>query len=276
MAEDDGVLKGVQNGVTVIAEIMKAAGDNSEVKEAGRNLGQAALTLTKSINVVLLPLAAMNFGVEKARRYFENDFEEDVAKKMAAIPIDKLVEPNASLAGPALQGLAFSFEEADLKEMYLNLLSTAMDSRVSSKAHPAFVEVIKQITASEAEHLKTIFSVPDNFPVCQVRRAVEGGYQTLYMHLMDNVDLKSGQPIVDEDLPALVDNWIRLGLVVVDYSRAISKAGAYDWAKERPEFQVLQIGFKDAIFLENGILHVTSFGSNFARAVGLHHSYLLK
>lgn len=49
-----------KQGVVLIGEIIKAAGANPNVKEAGGNLGQTALTITKTINNVMLPLAAVN------------------------------------------------------------------------------------------------------------------------------------------------------------------------------------------------------------------------
>jgi hypothetical protein len=143
-------------GVTVLGELMKVAGDNPHVKEAGSNLGKTALTITKTINNALLPLAAVNFAFDKARRYFDEKFADDLSAKVAAIPVESIVDPKASIAGPALQGLAFTHEEPNLKNMYLSLLATAMDGRVASAAHPAFVEVIKQLTADEADKIAII------------------------------------------------------------------------------------------------------------------------
>jgi len=59
-------------------------------------------------------------------------------EKAAGIPPEHVVEPKASIAGPALQALAFSHEEPDLREMYLNLLRASMDARTAKVAHPAF------------------------------------------------------------------------------------------------------------------------------------------
>ena len=124
-------IKNARDNIALIGEVMKAAGDNPHVKEAGWELGKTALTLTKAINSVLLPVAAVNFAFDKARIYFTERFPADMAQKAASIPPEAVVEPKASVAGPALQGLAFCHEEEDLKEMYLNLLASAMDDRVA-------------------------------------------------------------------------------------------------------------------------------------------------
>jgi hypothetical protein len=67
-----------------------------------------ALTIAKAINVVLLPIAAINFGYERARDYFQSRFESDLREKLADVPSDDVVEPKPPLAGPVMQGLAFS------------------------------------------------------------------------------------------------------------------------------------------------------------------------
>ena len=118
----------------IVGKVIEAAGENPDVKAAGTELAQASLTIAKTINNALLPLAAVNFAFDKARTYFAERFQSDLAAKAAAIPPDQIVEPKAFIAGPALQGLAFSHEEPDLKEMYLSLLASAMDGRVSSSA----------------------------------------------------------------------------------------------------------------------------------------------
>ncbi len=142
--------------VQLIGEVMKAAGNDGNVKAAGTELGKSALTVTKALNNCLLPIAAVNFGFEKAKIYFERLFPQELAEKTASIPEDQLVEPKAYIAAPVLQGLAFSHGESSLKEMYLSLLSRAMDKRHESSAHPAFVEIIRQLSPAETSTLSSV------------------------------------------------------------------------------------------------------------------------
>lgn len=109
---------------SIVSEVFKATKDDPQVKEAAGNLGQTAVTVTKTINNVLLPIAAVNFAFDKARVYFERQFQMDLNEKVSSIPSEHVVEPKASVAGPALQGLAFTHEEPSLKELYLSLLRT--------------------------------------------------------------------------------------------------------------------------------------------------------
>jgi len=70
----DESLRTAKAGVSIVTEIIKAAGEHPNVKEAAGNLGQTAVTLTKTINNALLPLAAINFAFDKARNYFAGRF----------------------------------------------------------------------------------------------------------------------------------------------------------------------------------------------------------
>jgi len=86
MSFNDNIKK-AKDGATLLGEIIKVSGDNPDVKEAGNNLGKTALTITKTINNALLPLAAVNFAFEKARKYFSEEFQQDLSKKASAIPL---------------------------------------------------------------------------------------------------------------------------------------------------------------------------------------------
>ena len=270
----DDSLKTARDGVALVGEILKAAGDNPNVKEAGQNLGQTALTITKLINNALLPIAAVNFAFDKAKVYFAETFPQDIAAKTAAIPPEQIVEPKASIAGPALQGLAFTHEEPNLKEMYLSLLATAMDGRVAADAHPAFVEVIRQLSSEEAQLMRGVLQSPVPIAIIEVRLTTVGqqGYQTLARHVMNLTNSTTKAAVENPQLPAIVDNWVRLGLAHVDYVTKLMDAAAYKWADQRPEIVRLRETYEtetQKISFANGILERTAFGVQFARAVSL-------
>lgn len=273
MATDDDTIVTATSGVALIGEIIKAAGDNPSVKEAGQNLGQTALTITKTINNVMLPLAAVNFAFDKARVYFSEKFQQDLSQKASAIPSEQIIEPKASIAGPALQGLAFTHEEANLKDMYLSLLATAMDGRVAAEAHPAFVENIKQLSSEEANLIRGILQSKGGIPIVEVRVTLENGsWNTLLMHLLNLTDSGTALPVENPRIPAMVDNWVRLGLVGVDYTKHLTGDGSYTWVENRPEVVRCRQEFekeKQKISFANGIIFKTAFGAQFARAVGL-------
>jgi len=273
MSTDDAI-KTASSGIALVKDILTAAGENKNVKDAGENLGQAALTIAKAINNTLLPIAAVNFAFDKAKTYFKEKFEQDISAKTSKIPPEKIIEPKASIAGPALQGLAFTHEEPNLKEMYLCLLATAMDGRVTDKAHPAFVEVIRQLSSQEANIIKTVLQSPGSLPIVEVRlrNADRRDFTVLMRNAMDLLDLSTNAPIESPELPAMIDNWVRLGLVSVNYLKELSNASSYSWVDRRPEIIRLRQSHeseKSKVEIQHGVLDRTDFGIQFARAVSI-------
>jgi hypothetical protein len=274
MSEKKDIVDAAKTTAEVVSAIVKAAGDDPKAKEAAHNIGESAVVITRLINNALMPLAAVNFAFQKAREYFSRKFQADLAEKTAKIPLDKVVEPKASIAGPALQGLAFTHEEADLREMYLSLLATAMDGRTSSEAHPAFVEIIKQLTAEEALLLKTILCFPSPEPIVELRARTDnsGGWTVVARHILNYTAQPSGVPLENPRLAAMVDNWIRLGLVEVSYSSHLIGEDKYRWAEDRPELVRAREGRADPakVYCHQGIISKTALGAQFARSVGLY------
>ena len=268
-------LQDAKDGLAVAGELIKLAGEDPKAREAAAHLGEAAVTISKTINNALLPLAAANFAIEKARKYFADRFGDDLSAKAATIPADQIVEPKASIAGPALQSLAFCFEEADLKEMYLNLLATSMDKRVTSSAHPAFVEVIRQLSAEEAALLKSVLAgQSDSISIVRAILKTEGvqSYTVLQNHILRTVDSDSGNLVSIPGLPAIVENWQRLGLIVVNYGEKLASDNAYDWADNHPDILRLRADHAHGdkvVELSFGVMYRTKWGEQFAKAVGL-------
>jgi hypothetical protein len=275
---DDNPVSAARTLVEVVGEVLKAAGDDPQVKLAGSELGKTAVTITTAINNILLPIAAVNFAFKKARDYFEKRFTEDFEEKVNRIPAEEVIEPRASLAGPILQGIAFSHDETNLKDMYLNLLAAAMDRRRAHLAHPAFVEIIKQLNAREADLLRSSIDSDRASPIAEIRLRVSSRfsrtttYQPLLRHLMDIVHTSTGEAAEEPAMAAMVENWIRLGLVRVQYGPTATGKNPYEWVIKRPEF-LLERKRHDPdgkrIEIVRGIFQRTEFGKAFAEAVEL-------
>ena len=70
----------------------------------------------------------------------------------------------------------------------------------------------------------------------------------------------------------MVENWIRLGLVDVNYVQHIANKKAYDWNKTRPEVAKLRTKYEDEnhdIVFQNGVIERTALGEQFAKAVNI-------
>lgn len=254
----------------VAKDLMELAKNDENTVAASKNFGESAVIISKTVKNCLLPLAAVNYGIDKAKAYFEKTFKKDLEEKTQSIPAENIVEPKASIAGPALQGLAFSHEEYNLKEMYLNLISSSMNRDVANDAHPAFVEVIKQLTSDEAEMLQVYLC--DSAPRVIGRVIYQQRNSSLQIDGNQNIlMLQIGtEPYYDKYLPSYVDNWVRLGIVEVRYDQYL-KEELYEPLKIRNEYTQDNVNYGDDFIktLGKGLIRRTPFGAQFAAIVGI-------
>ena len=260
--------------VAIATELLRSAGTNPNVQAAAGEIGKTVLTLTKTINNALLPIAAVNFAFDKARAYFANQFEAEFTRVAGSIPVEDLIEPKPMIAGPALQGLAFCHEEDNLRALYLALLATAVDRRKAASAHPAFVEIIRQMDSEEARLIQTALRSEGAIAIAQLIARTVGSisHRPLQNHIINFRDMSTQEPVEEPKMPAMIDNWIRLGLVTVEYDKSLTSDSAYSWVDGRPEFKreaaKLESG-KEELEFNKGVLLRTSFGKQFGRACGI-------
>jgi len=69
---------------------------------------------------------------------------------------EDLSAPPKLLVGPAIMGATFAQDEPALRELYVNLLASAMNQPTAGKVHPAFAQIIQQLSPDEALILKEI------------------------------------------------------------------------------------------------------------------------
>ncbi|RAO16235.1 hypothetical protein MED15_03754 [Micromonospora noduli] len=246
-------------------ELLVAAQGTPEFQAAARTAA-ARIAVKERIKLRLYQPFARMIGVSKA--YFEDVFPDEMAARTAHIPDEHMVTPPASVAVPAMQGLSYSFEEADLRELYLNLLTTATDDRRSESAHPAFAEVIKQLSARETTLLNATLSRL-SVPAARLDdRADSGGYRVLLSHLIDVRDVLTNEPIEAPLAPLWIDNWERLGLIDVSYQSHLVDEKQYEWVVKRPEYIQFSraIGVRKLVHTK-GMISRTSFGERFIQAV---------
>lgn len=121
------------------------------LQPAGRDLGEALSTVAKAVNAAFSPLRGMLWAWEQVRDFVVSGITERFAGKE-----DQLITPSPVVAIPALEAIRITGSEPTLRDMYLNLLAGAMDKDKAKNAHPAFVEMIKQLAPDEARILSFV------------------------------------------------------------------------------------------------------------------------
>lgn len=253
----------------IVGAAISAAKDSPDLKQAGANLAKSALIVSQTIHTALLPLAAANFGFQKARDYFENKFSSDLGAKLKKIPPEKIVEPPPSVAGPALQGLTFAHEDVDLKDLFLNLLASAMSSDSVDSTHPAYVEIIKQMNGYDARFAKALLSKP-RYTIADVQIVDEDSSFEFYArNILPNVGIFS-EFSLSKDSNHSLNNLQRLGLIEINFEMWATGENAYDWVKTHPKYLEAQNKFSGPskkVDFRKGLLDVNSLGLRFGQIV---------
>jgi Abortive infection alpha len=153
-------VKGIVEAVPVYEDLLQPA-----VREVGKSLE----TVAKTVHIALLPVAALVWSYEQIGEWLL----PVLTRKLGQVPDEQLITPAIEVAGPAIEAMRFtSSSSEELRDMYANLLATAMDKQTAESAHPGFVEIIKQLTPDEARLLRTL--APPGEPLLRLRAMIVG------------------------------------------------------------------------------------------------------
>lgn len=159
-------------------------------------------------NVVFYP-------VKKANALFKyklEDFKNDLEDRLNSLPDDKIVEPDLMVAGPTLESLKYTYDKEELRNMYLNLLVSSMNKDTKDKAHPSYVEIIRQLTPLDAKVFKKLNEVGQ--VACAHAILEIDNTNKVYSSAYPNYLVEELLDLGDEfDISASISNLIRLGLI---------------------------------------------------------------
>lgn len=142
-SKSEGWTEGAKNlGIDKIAKEIYDDGFKGGVQEIGKGI----TTLGKAINVALAPVRGVVWSFET----IESLLKEKLEIKLKDVPPDKIQPPPINIAGPTIEALRFAGNEPDLQELFANLLASSMNKEMKGDTHPAFVEIIKQLSSKEA------------------------------------------------------------------------------------------------------------------------------
>jgi hypothetical protein len=120
-------------------------------------LGPKAGALARRIGDLLIrALEPLVFGLEKSANWIE----KAVTDRLKDLPQENIVAPDPRIAVPAMQALTYSVGDETIREMFANLLAADMNSETKGRVHPAFVEMIKEISPADAMVLSVLARSP--------------------------------------------------------------------------------------------------------------------
>lgn len=243
------------------------------LQPAAKELGKSLETVTKIVNVALAPVSLMVWGYDQIKDFISTK----VAERLKNVPPENIVPPKLNIAGPAIEALRFTGHEPSLSDLYANLLAAAMDKETASGAHPAFVEIIKQLTPDEAKIIG-LFNTPMSYPLITVRKEYKvetveqkGGHDVVVNFSLWGKQIGLEYPHLT---PMYIDNLCRLGLAEIPTSKQYMTVGIYDSLENDEEMQKIKLEIESSEIwkctFERKFLNVTQLGRQFSQTCAIH------
>lgn len=180
-------------------------------------------TVHNVVRLALRPLNGLVLSVDQAAELAGRAIAERIRKYR--IPENKVVTPAPELYGAVVVSLQTAAADPDLRELFINLLTTAMVADSSANAHPAYVQILRQLTPHEArlvQHFRFSPPVPMiafRGVLRKERVAHSGGPLLSYFEIeLPNVTALGETTRCDDygTMSRAIDNLARLGVIRVD------------------------------------------------------------
>ena len=231
-SKPEGNVEATINAVTGLAKAVPIYQDT--LQPAAQEIGKAFGTIAKTVNVALSPVSALIWGYDQIKDFVDNK----VTEKLQGVPEEDIITPPPHIVAPALESLRYTGSIDELKDLYANLIASSMDSSTTEDAHPSFVEIIKQLSSTEAK-LLTVFISATTKPIISVRNTRED--DTAGFFKFRNFSLLDERSETDDHnrRPNQLDNLCRLGLIEIPDEEKIVADGAYKGLEEHPFIQAM-------------------------------------
>lgn len=238
------------------------------VQPAAQEVGKGFQTISKTIHVALAPVSALVWGYEQIKDFVSTT----VAKKLENIPQEKIITPKPNVAGPTLEALRYTGHEEVLRDLYANLLASSMNSDTASGAHPAFVEIIRQLTPDEAKIIR-ILALLEASPLINLRREEKVGNNSpgAGYDFLENFSILGIQARCEylDLVPTYIDNLCRLGLCTIPPNVYLTASGIYEPLENHEDIvSIIKKYETENIFIVRIVrkaLFVTTMGKQFMR-----------
>jgi len=269
---EDSDMNNNENGLPIVPITLNI--DYNATNLVDQTITKASGTVTNTV----IALWSITFGwldyyadkkrIERAANLFM--YQELCNKKFSEIPPEHLTEPRISILGPAIQSSEFYFEEEHYREMFANLIASSMDITKNNLVHPSFVDIIKQMSSTDAlifaAHTRERDTNIGTYPIAKV--LISSGKFDVLSRKLKNILLISDdfKEIDSTEVSISLTNLFRLGLIDISFTATFSDKSIYSYVDENPlvkEYRKISNNpqLED---IEKGTFELTSFGYSFA------------
>lgn len=213
-----------------LVEVLK-----SEVSEANQACDQNAtiLPISSAQENDSLPVA---FAVNNALRAVTDlvwrgkEIEEFVyrklVKKLEFTAPENISSPDVAIAGPVFEALRYARHHEPICELYLNLLTSALDLKTAKSVFPGFIDIIRNITSDEARIINHMLKVKV-IPVIDINKIrPENKGMVKINTLVSTIGVDAGCEH-EELTESYLNNLERVGLLEIPKDTYITDPGVY-------------------------------------------------
>lgn len=260
----------IKNTVEAVTGLIKAIPIYEDaLQPAAKEVGKALGTLAKTIHIALAPISSLIWGYDQVKEFVTIR----MAEKLKNVAEDQICTPNPNVAGPTLEALKYTGHDETLREMYANLLATSLNLSTTSMAHPAFVEVIKQLSPGEARLIQSLSTVKTYPTICECQKSTASKSAMFSFEVnvcKQNNDIKLQffnickhiLNLTTDEAFTYLDNLKRLQIVEIDESNSQI---VHDSTSRLPQGKI-KISPIKIIQRQSQILKFTIFGERFVHA----------
>ena len=249
-------------------------------------INEAATPVVRSAGKTIASIWDIVFGgidvYSEKQRYLRElnlqKFKDSLTNKVEDIPIEDIQEPNLSIIGPTLEKSKYYFEEENLRELFANLVASSINKTKTEFVHPAYPDIIQNLSPNDAEFLKEISNL-EVIPFCMLRyqKRSKDNQTTFFSYFGEGITLSRcilkytylDNPLYDFN--PTIDNLSRLKLIEVTDKCLVDESN-YSSFLDNSIYKHFQTELShDSQIMERevtmikGVIEVTNFGKNFIK-----------
>lgn len=220
--------------------------------ETGRTLSIFPRVIKNALMKVEMWCLNREFAIEQ--------FKIELAEKLEKIKEENIVDADPRIFIPSAQAISYSWDQEEIKKLYMNLIVSDMDKNTKEQVHPSFTEVIKQMDAVDVKLFSAIYH-NEVFPMCRINRKSEnGGLVAIVEYLLpDHFYLQSSENTIIKSL----DNLERLKLISIKLDVTYTDKQHYLIIQNGERAKKYQSELGESFDIEEGVILKTEFGKDF-------------
>ena len=189
-------------------------------------------------------------------------FKKSVEEKTKAIPPENRVEPNPRVVCQALEDAKYCLEDENIREMFANLVASAMNSSTFKEMHPSFSSIIKQMSPLEARIFVKL-NQERVFPICEYYSTKN----SIWNGIFTNVLLADNEVISLIDLrlrSVAITSLNRLGIISISYDQKVENS-LYSRYLQNNAFELLTKHYEELgekVEIRGGVLELNPLGQD--------------